>query len=106
MTEREDEMPPLPPPGFWTGSEAAVAAAEAAASAVLAGRAERRDGVDLDPQERHTTRWAIPAPAAAPGVWFIPALPGMAPPADCQAVWTDPGGADPVWTDPGGGGTP
>ncbi len=69
---------------YWTGSEAAIAAANAVAWAAYIGAhptAEQGGETVANP----TTAWAEPAPTAA-GDWAIPAYPGMAAPDGCAEV--------------------
>ena len=70
----------------WTGPEAAIRAAEAQVTDLLAGRTEYRQGQPLDPDQRITRRWAVPVETATPGLWAIPAYDGMAPPAGCASA--------------------
>ncbi|WP_374290431.1 hypothetical protein [Paenirhodobacter enshiensis] len=69
---------------YWTGSEAAIAAANAAAwAAYIADYPTAEQGGET--VANPTTAWAIPAPTAA-GDWAIPAYPGMAAPDGCTEV--------------------
>ena len=71
---------------FWIGSEAAIFAAELAASAIVTATPETRDGVELSPEDWITTHWADPRETATAGVWAIPAHPDLGVPDGCEAV--------------------
>ncbi|ADO43104.1 hypothetical protein [Ketogulonicigenium vulgare] len=68
---------------YWTGAEAAIIAAEAAATALVTGLPEYRDGQEVAPEARVTARWAEPRETATPGTFAIPAYPGMDVPEGC-----------------------
>ncbi|ADO42387.1 hypothetical protein [Ketogulonicigenium vulgare] len=71
---------------YWTGPQTAIIAAEAAATALVTGLPEYRDGQEVAPEARVTARWAEPRETATPGTWAIPAYPGMDVPEGCEAV--------------------
>ncbi|WP_273687122.1 hypothetical protein [Ketogulonicigenium vulgare] len=71
---------------YWTGAEAAIIAAEAAAAALVTGLPEYRDGQEVAPEARVTARWAEPRETATPGAFAIPAYPGMDVPEGCETV--------------------
>lgn len=67
---------------FWTGSKAAIEAAEAQAlAAELAEHPTVLRGGEAIPNP--TTAWAIPMETDQPGVWAIPARSGMTLPEGC-----------------------
>ncbi|KFI25148.1 hypothetical protein [Paenirhodobacter enshiensis] len=69
---------------YWTGSEAAIAAANAAAwAAYIADYPTAEHGGET--VANPTTAWAEPAPTVA-GDWAIPAYPGMTAPEGCREV--------------------
>ncbi len=69
---------------YWTGSEATIAAANAAAwAAYIADYPTAEHGGET--VANPTTAWAEPAPTVA-GDWAIPAYPGMTAPEGCTEV--------------------
>ena len=73
---------------WWRGSKEAVAAAEAAATALVLAEPETVDGVPVPAAERTTTRWAVPFERA--GLWYVDAHPAMAVPSGVVAIEEPP----------------